>query len=109
MAKNSILPALGDMWGKGGSAQLAPLEPRSAYATRLGSLRDLITFLDNEVDIFDRYIHHQLRNDPGHQAIQRIDGVGRVIAAIFCAEIGDISRFSSPKKLCSWSGLAGPS
>ena len=105
MAKNGILPALGDMWGKGGAAGLDALELPSAYATRLGSLRDLITFLDNEVEIFDRYIHHQLKNDPGYQAIQRIDGVGRVIAAIFCAEIGDVSRFSSPKKLCSWAGL----
>jgi transposase len=25
--------------------------------------------------------------------------------AIFVAEIGDISRFDSPKKLCSWAGL----
>jgi len=28
-----------------------------------------------------------------------------VIAAIFVAEIGDISRFDSPEKLCSWTGL----
>ena len=32
-------------------------------------------------------------------------GVGKVIAAIFVAEIGDITRFASAKKLCSWAGL----
>ena len=34
-----------------------------------------------------------------------LPGVGKVIAAIFVAEIGDISRFDSAKKLCSWAGL----
>ena len=32
-------------------------------------------------------------------------GVGRLIALILLAEIGDISRFHSPKALCSWAGL----
>ena len=31
--------------------------------------------------------------------------MGKVIGAIFVAEIGDISRFDSPKKLCCWAGL----
>ena len=31
--------------------------------------------------------------------------MGKVLAAVFVAEIGDISRFDSPKKLCSWAGL----
>jgi len=105
MAKNGILPALGDMWGKGGAAQLDALELPRAYATRLDSLRDLIAFLDNEIDIFDRTIHHQLRDDPGYNVIQTIDGIGKVLGAIFVAEIGDVTRFSSPKQLCSWAGL----
>ncbi len=37
--------------------------------------------------------------------IQQLDGVGPVIAAVFIAEIGDISRFESPKRLSSWAGL----
>ncbi len=34
-----------------------------------------------------------------------LPGVGKVLAAIFVAEIGDIGRFDSAKKLCSWAGL----
>ena len=105
MAKNGILPALGDMWGQGGARQLDSLELPKAYATRLDSLRDLIAFLDNEICIFDRYIHNELKNDAGYNTIQKVDGIGKIIASIFVSEIGDISRFSSPKKLCSWSGL----
>ena len=35
----------------------------------------------------------------------RPPGVGKVLGAVFFAEIGDISRFDSAKKLCSWAGL----
>ena len=34
-----------------------------------------------------------------------LPGVGKVIAGIFVAEIGDITRFDSAKKLCCWAGL----
>lgn len=37
--------------------------------------------------------------------MQAIDGVGPVLAAIFVAEIGDVSRFHRPEQLCSWAGL----
>ena len=105
MAKNGILPALGDMWGQGGAAQLDSLRLPRAYATRLDSLRDLIAFLDNEISILDRYIHGELKDDAGYTAIQKVDGIGKIIGAVFVAEIGDVSRFESPKKLCSWAGL----
>ena len=31
--------------------------------------------------------------------------MGPVFAVIFVAEIGDVTRFESPKALCSWAGL----
>ena len=34
-----------------------------------------------------------------------IPGVGPVLAAVFVAEIGDVSRFKSARHLCSWAGL----
>jgi transposase len=34
-----------------------------------------------------------------------LPGGGRVIAAILVAEIGDVGRFASAKKLASWAGL----
>jgi transposase len=53
----------------------------------------------------DRDIHRILRDDAGYNAIQAIYGVGRILAAVFVAEIGDVTRFDSPKALCSWAGL----
>jgi transposase len=34
-----------------------------------------------------------------------LNGVGKTMAAIFIAEIGDVSRFASAEKLCCWAGL----
>jgi len=39
MAKNGILPVVGELWGPTGSAQLDRLELPEAYALRLDSLR----------------------------------------------------------------------
>jgi transposase len=105
MAKNGILPARVEMFGPGGQAQLDALDVPMSYTIRIESLRDLIEIYDREVTMLEREIHQHLKNDTGYQAIQKITGVGKVIGAIFVAEIGDITRFSSPEKLCSWAGL----
>jgi transposase len=105
MAKNGILPARKEMWGPGGDAQLDSLELPEAYAMRLASLRGLLKIYEKEVDRLDRHIHLQLKRDPGYKAILKVDGIGPVLGGIFVAEIGDITRFSSPQKLCSWAGL----
>src|SRR5438045_2818587 len=105
MAKEGVLPALNDMFGPGGQHHLNEMQLAAAYTVRVESLRDLIEVYDREVAMLEAKIHQQLRHDPGYQAIQRITGVGRAMAAIFVAEIGDVSRFRSAEALCSWAGL----
>jgi transposase len=105
MAKNGILPCRLDMFGLGGSAQLDALELPHNYSLRIESLRDLIIFYDREIRTLDTQIAVQLRAHHGYRAIQAIPGVGPVLGAIFVAEIGQVERFSSADKLCSWAGL----
>ncbi len=105
MGKNGVLPSRSDMFGLGGTRQLDALELPMAYSLRLESLRDLIELYRREIEILDRRIHGHLKDDPGYRAIQAIHGVGPVLAAVFVAEIGDVSRFPSPDRLCSWAGL----
>ena len=105
MAKNGILPVRKEMWGPGGTAQLDALELPMAYTMRIESLRRLLEVYDKEIAVLEDAIHLKLKDDPGYQTILRLNGVGKVIGAIFCAEIGDVTRFDSPKKLCSWAGL----
>jgi len=37
--------------------------------------------------------------------LKTMPGIGKINATIIAAEIGDISRFNSPKALCNWAGL----
>jgi len=105
MAKEGVLPNVVDMFGPGGGRQLDALALAEPYTLRIESLRDLVPVYDREIAMLERKIHQRLRHDQGYEAIQALSGVGRTIAAIFCAEIGDVSRFRSAEALCSWAGL----
>jgi transposase len=106
MGKEGVLPRLDDMFGPGGQRHLDEMQLGDVYVVRVESLRDLIEVYDREVTMLERRIHQMLRDDRGYQAIQALTGVGRTIAAIFVAEIGDVGRFRSAEALCSWAGLA---
>jgi transposase len=77
----------------------------AAYNARVVSLCRLIDALDFEIDIVARRTAAKLAADPRYRAIQSLDGVGPVLAAVFVAEIGDVHRFARPEQLCSWAGL----
>lgn len=53
----------------------------------------------------DRVIAMRMKAHLSYKVLQQIPGIGPVTAAIFIAEIGDVSRFPSPKQLSSWAGL----
>ena len=106
MAKGGVLPTLTDMFCQAGQRELDRMALADVYVIRVESLRDLVELYDREVAMLERKIHGLLRDDPRYQAIQVLNGVGRTIAAIFVAEIGDVGRFRSAEALCSWAGLA---
>jgi transposase len=105
LAGAGITVPMSDLFGPGGQRLLAacplPVESRS----RVDSLLRLIAALDFEVDTFARLVTNRLREHPGYRAIQTIPGVGPILAAVFVAEIGDITRFGTPEQLASWAGL----
>jgi transposase len=41
----------------------------------------------------------------GYRAVQALPGIGPVLGAVIVAEIGDITRFGHPARLCSRAGL----
>jgi transposase len=44
------------------------------------------------------------RPDPRVQARMALPGVGKLTAMTLLAEIGDIGRFPTARKLCAWPG-----
>jgi transposase len=105
LAKCGITVAMSDLFGVGGTKLLDRLDLAPAYQARIASLRKLIGLYDLEIDGFAKMITGRLAGDPGWKAIQAIDGVGPVLASVFVAEIGDITRFTRPEQLCSWAGM----
>jgi transposase len=105
MAKEGILPTLDDMFGPGGQKLLNEMGFTGAYLNRVESLRDLLELFERELVMVERELAIALKDHEGYWAIQEIKGVGRIIAAIFVAEIGDVTRFPSPRHLCSWAGI----
>src|SRR2546421_7503465 len=105
LAKQGVPVTVSDLFGVGGQHILDELELDAPYNARVGSLRRLIDAFTFEIDILTKRTSAELRTHPGFQAIQAIGGVGPVLAAIFVAEIGDVTRFNRPEQLCSWAGM----
>lgn len=105
LAKEGVPVPMSDLFGTAGQDLLNTAKLGRAYAIRTESLRDLIGDYDKEIAMLEREVDRWLSGDKGYLAIQAIPGVGPVLGAVFCAEIGDVARFSSPDKLCCWAGL----
>jgi transposase len=105
LAKQGVTVAVSDLFGVGGRQLLDGLALDPPFTARVGSLLRLIDALTFEIDTVTRRTAADLATHPGWRAIQVIDGVGPVLAAVFVAEIGDVTRFPGPEQLCSWAGL----
>jgi transposase len=105
LAKQGVRVPMSDLFGVAGSRLLEQLRLERAYALGVASLRRLLAAYDQEIAMLGREVGQALAGDVGYLAIQAIPGVGPVLAAIFVAEIGDVDRFASAPRLCSWAGL----
>jgi Transposase IS116/IS110/IS902 family len=99
LAKLGICVPCSDLFGAYGSAWLDGLRLPEPYAGKVGSLRQLIGWLNGEISLFDEVIGDFLGSYPPYQAVLRLPGLGPVLAAVAVAEIGDVSRFPGPGQL----------
>jgi transposase len=98
-------PPVTDAFGKAGRRWLAELQlPVDERLTLDGCLRQ-IDFLDAETAAMDREIATQALSWPQILRLMTVPGVNVQTAATFMASVGDIRRFSSPRKLVSYLGL----
>jgi transposase len=105
LAKNGVARPYSNLFGPGGSRFLATLELREGPRRRLDSLLALIADFDREIDNTSREIEQRATEDAYVDVLCQIRGVGRYIAMLVIAEVGDISRFPSARHLCAWAGL----
>src|SRR5215204_4986480 len=105
LAKNGIARPYSNLFGPGGSRFLAELELREGPRRRLDSLLSLIGDFDREIDQTSAEIDQRATADPYVEVLCQIRGIGRYIAMLVIAEVGDIGRFPSARHLCAWAGL----
>lgn len=73
-----------------------------AYLTSL--LRQL-NHLNEELTQVERAFSGWARDSKEARLLLTIPGVGVILAAVIIAQIGDVSRFVTPQKLCAYAGL----
>jgi transposase len=105
LAKCGIQVLMSDLFSVAGTDLLDRLALPAPYAARIASLRRLLEDLEFEIDLFAGLVRGRLLQDPGYVAVQQIPGIGPVLAAVFVAEIGDVSRFNTAPQLACWAGL----
>jgi transposase len=92
-------------WTGPGRGWLAELE---LPATSREIITDCLAVIDGLVSVIDRIdgeLHQHAKADPRVKMLRTLPGVGEFTALVMVAEIGDISRFPSARKLASWAGL----
>ena len=105
LAKQGVRVAVSDLFGAAGRAQLNQMQLDPPFAARVLSLQRLIEAYTFEIEVATKRLTAQLTHHPGYTAIQALPGVGPILAAVFVAEIGDVTRFARPQQLCSWAGM----
>ena len=105
LAKLGVPVTCSDIFGTAGSAWLDGLGLPQPYAGKVTSLRQLAGELTTEITMVTEVLADLLAGDRGYRVIQQLPGIGPVLAAVIIAEIGDVHRFTSAARLCSWAGL----
>jgi transposase len=105
LAEQGIQRPYSDMFGPSGLRFLDGLELRESPRRRLDSTLALIADFTREIDRTTGEIDARAKQDPYVEVLRQIRGVGRYIAMLVIAEVGDIGRFQSARRLCSWAGM----
>ena len=92
-------------WTGPGRGWLAELDLPAVSREIVTDCLAMIDGLAPVIDRIDGELHGHARADPRVKVLRALPGVGEFTALMMLAEIGDITRFPSARKLASWAGL----
>src|SRR3954468_6283753 len=94
-----------DLFGVAGRELLDRLAIPEPWRGTVEASLSLIDDLDAEIDLVNRQLRLGGADHPYIPLLLTVPGIGWVLAFTIAAEIGDIHRFATPKKLCGYTGL----
>jgi len=92
-------------WTGPGRGWLAELDLPPASREIVADCLAVIDGLAPAIDRLDGELHARAKADPRAKVLRELPGIGEFTALVMLAEIGDITRFPSARKLASWAGL----
>ena len=92
-------------WTGPGRGWLAELDLPPASREIVTGCLAVIDGLAPVINRIDGELHQHAKADPRVTVLRTLPGVGEFTALVMVAEIGDITRFGSARKLASWAGL----
>jgi transposase len=108
---HSILLAFGqpcpvsDLFGVEGRRLLGDLGLAEPWRGHVEAALRLIDHLDSEIAELEEELRADGAEHPYVPLLMTVPGIGWVLAYTIAAELGDIGRFASPKKLAGYTGL----
>lgn len=106
LAKCGVRAPVTQVFGARGRAWLAELELPTASHHALHEYLAVVENLDERISECDTRVKQTAERVPESRLLMSIPGIGYVSALTILAEIGDITRFQSAKKLQAFAGLA---
>jgi transposase len=104
LADHGLHPEVG-LWTAAGTDWLDGLGLFGIARTVVSDNRAVIAFATAHIAPLEKTLRAEARSDPRVKALQVLPGIGYLTALTVVAEVGDITRFSSARKLCAWAGL----
>jgi len=108
LAAYNLVSPVTDLFGVAGREYLHEMMDKELRPSARQVIEDHLAMIDHlgkRIHSLEKSISLNERQNHIVNLLKSMPGVGRLIALIVLAEIGDISRFHSPKALCSWAGL----
>ncbi len=94
-----------DLFGHEGRRRLERMQLPQPWAGDVEAALRVIDHLDQEIAACEAELRRSGADHPYVPLLMTVPGIGWVLAYTIASEIGDIQRFSTPKKLCGYSGL----
>jgi transposase len=96
---------MADLFGVAGRKLLDSLALPEPWQASLSESLALVDDLTARVDSLELELRELGADHPSMQLLMTVPGVGWVLAYTIASEIGDITRFATPKKLAGYTGL----